>query len=87
MFDQSQREVDIFVRYYVPFDELWARSEIVGIGNGGVARIISLEHLLLIKRTHARPHDLMDIEALLGLEANSRDNIAANATGKQDKDT
>lgn len=67
MFDQSQREVDLFVRYHIPFDELWARSEIVDVGNGGVARIISLEHLLLVKRTHARPHDLLDIEGLLGL--------------------
>lgn len=84
MFDHSQREIDIFVRYRIPFDELWASSEIVAIGNGSIARIISLEHLLLVKRKHGRPHDLLDIEGLLGLEAKSRDSIAASSTGEQD---
>lgn len=71
MFDQSQREVDVFARYHVPFAELWADSEIVRVGEG-VARVASLEHLLRAKRTVGRPHDLLDIEGLLALGADGR---------------
>ena len=63
MFDQSQREVDVFVRYQVPFDELWADSETMTVG-AGRARVASLEHLVRVKRMTGRPHDLEDIEAL-----------------------
>lgn len=71
MFDQSQREVDVFVRYHIPFEELWASSERVCVGNG-VARVASLEHLLRAKRITGRAHDLLDIEGLLALEAAAR---------------
>jgi hypothetical protein len=64
MFDQSEREVDVFVRYHIPFDRLWADSRRVSVG-GGVARIVSLDHLLRAKRINGRPHDLSDIAALL----------------------
>jgi hypothetical protein len=67
MFDHSQREVDVFVRYHIPFGELWAESERVQIGDG-VARVVSLEHLLKAKRSVGRPHDLSDIEGLLALD-------------------
>jgi hypothetical protein len=66
MFDRSQREVDVFVRYHIPFDRLWANSRHVRVG-GGVARIVSLEHLLQAKRINGRPHDLSDIAGLLAL--------------------
>src|ERR1043165_1979908 len=33
LFDQSSREIDVFVRYYIPFAELWAKSELVKVGN------------------------------------------------------
>lgn len=65
-FDHLQREVDVFVRYHVPFDDLWAGSERVGVGDG-VARVASLEHLLRAKRINGRPHDLLDIAGLLAL--------------------
>jgi hypothetical protein len=69
MFDRSQREVDVFVRYHIPFDELWTNSQHLRVGDGSsVARVISLEHLLRTKRINGRPHDLMDIEGLLALE-------------------
>ncbi|HUQ31984.1 MAG TPA: hypothetical protein VM095_07685 [Pyrinomonadaceae bacterium] len=67
MFDQSQREIDVFFRYHVPFEELWSDSLRVQVGRS-FARIVSLEHLLRIKRTNGRPHDLLDIEALLALK-------------------
>jgi hypothetical protein len=68
MFDSSQREVDVFVRYAVPFEELWTGSEKVQI-NDSVVRVMSLEHLR-VKRISARPHDLLDIDGLLALEKN-----------------
>ena len=67
MFDQSEREIDVFVKYHIPFNELWASSEQIRVGDH-VARVASLEHLLRAKRITARPHDLMDVEALLALK-------------------
>ena len=69
MFDSSQREVDVFVRYAVPFDELWTSSKEVQV-NDSVVRVMSLDHLLRVKRISARPHDLLDIDGLLALEKN-----------------
>jgi len=68
MFDQTGREVDLFVRYCIPFAELWADSERARVGRS-FARVVSLEHLLRAKRFNGRPHDVSDIEALLALEA------------------
>jgi hypothetical protein len=72
MFDRAQREVDVFVRYHIPFDQLWANSRHVRVGDG-VARIVSLAHLLQAKRINGRPHDLSDIAALLALDARGHD--------------
>ncbi|MEK6281965.1 MAG: hypothetical protein AABN95_16545 [Acidobacteriota bacterium] len=66
MFDSEEREVDVFVRYYVPFNELWEASEQVRVGEQ-LARVISLSHLIRVKQTLARPHDLEDVEHLLAL--------------------
>ncbi len=68
MFDAAAREIDVFVRYSIPFGELWESSERVRVG-GSTARIASLDHLLRAKRTHGRPHDLLDVEGLLALQA------------------
>lgn len=68
MFDRTQREVDVFVRYAIPFDELWAGSEHRRAGHS-VVRVISLEHLLRAKQINGRPHDLLDIAGLLALDA------------------
>jgi hypothetical protein len=53
MFDSSQREVDVFVRYGA-FEELWTSSETVQV-NDSVVRVMSLDHLLRAKRISARP--------------------------------
>ena len=68
MFDSAQREVDVFVRYAVPFEELWTSSEQVQVGQcrSGDA----LDHLLRVKRISARPHNLIDIDGLLALKKN-----------------
>ena len=49
---RNLREVDVFVRYAVPFEELWTGSEKVHI-NDSVVRVMSLEHLLRVKRISA----------------------------------
>lgn len=67
MFDQCAREIDVFVKYHIPFNDLSASSELIRVGDH-VARVVSLEHLLQAKRITARPHDLMDVEALLALK-------------------
>jgi hypothetical protein len=68
MFDQSERELDVFVKHYIAFDDLWNESIQIGIGESS-ARVVSLEHLVQLKRMTARPHDLSDNEALLALRA------------------
>jgi hypothetical protein len=67
MFDQTQRELDLFVRYHIPFDTLWASSEQRQVGDQ-LGRVISLEHLIQAKRITGREHDLLDVEALLDLQ-------------------
>jgi hypothetical protein len=66
MFDQSQREIDVFSRYHIPFDELWAQSVQIIVAEQRV-RVASRDHLLQAKRITGRPHDLMDVEGLLAL--------------------
>ena len=66
LFDRSEREVDLFMRYPIPFAELWRDAEIRNIGDQAV-RIASLQHLLKAKRFNNRPHDLADIEGLMKL--------------------
>ena len=70
MFDQAAREIDVFVRYHIPFHELWANSEQKQVGDH-VARVASLEHLVRAKRITGRPHDLEDVHALLALKGQS----------------
>jgi hypothetical protein len=66
MFDQTEREIDAFVKYYISFAELWADSVQMRVGDG-TARIASLEHLLVAKRAMGRPHDLVDVAGLLAI--------------------
>ena len=64
MFDGLNREVDLFVRYNIQFEELWHASEQVCVGDS-IVRVASLDHLMRAKRTTGRPYDLQDIEGLL----------------------
>jgi hypothetical protein len=66
MFDRLNREVDVFVRYHIPFEELWSASEMVCVNDNRV-RVASLEHVLRVKRLMHRPYDLQDIEGLLSV--------------------
>ena len=66
MFDASQREIDVFVRYPVAFNELWDNSQYISVG-GSAVRVISLEHLFRVKQFYGRPHDFLDIAGLRAL--------------------
>ena len=79
LFDRLSREVDVFVRYYIPFEELWSNSESVKVGNQ-MARIAALEHVVQVKRTQSRPHDLADIEALTRMKNEQVDLFLREAT-------
>jgi len=57
------RRVDVFVEEPFPFQEMWASSIVVPYGVTET-RIVSLEHLLAMKRAAGRHQDLADIEAL-----------------------
>jgi hypothetical protein len=84
MFDQHEREIDVFVRYAITFEELQRDCAQVLVGRSP-ARIMSREHLLWVKKINGRAHDLMDIEALLALEAGNGSRTAPQAAGQQDK--
>jgi len=79
LFDRLSREVDVFVRYHIPFEELWSSSESVKVGNQ-MTRIASLEHVVRVKRTQSRPHDLADIEELMRLKNGKVDLLLREAT-------
>lgn len=57
------REVDLFVRNPIDFEELWARSETVALAQTTV-RVASIPDLIAMKSAIGRPQDLADIEAL-----------------------
>lgn len=63
MFDCSGREIDVFLRFLIPFDELWADSRLMSVGDSRV-RVMSLDHLICERRMRGRPYDLSDIEGL-----------------------
>jgi hypothetical protein len=63
MFDQRAREVDVFVKYHIPFVELLADSILMDVGNS-LVRVISLAHLMQVKSKIGREHDLLDVAGL-----------------------
>lgn len=62
------REVDLLAVSPVPFETLVAGSDVMEI-DGVPVRVASVEHLLTMKRSSARPQDIADIEALSRLAA------------------
>lgn len=61
--EQTRLTIDVFVSYPIPFEELWAHSQVVRLRQGSV-RIPALNDLLRIKRDAGRPKDLDDIREL-----------------------
>jgi hypothetical protein len=58
------RSADMFARFRIPFDELWADSEQAAAG-GRLVRVCTLECLVRLKRIEGRPEEARAIEALL----------------------
>ncbi|OGR90304.1 MAG: hypothetical protein A2V88_17560 [Elusimicrobia bacterium RBG_16_66_12] len=69
--------LDLFVRAPIPFEELWSRSRTIDLGSLKV-QVASIDDLIMMKETVARPQDLTDIEALEALKkrASMRDSGA-----------
>lgn len=59
--DQIGLTVDIFVRYPIPFDELWARYEVMDLDYVNV-RVCSIDDLIAMKQQSGRHKDLADME-------------------------
>jgi predicted nucleotidyltransferase len=61
--DRPGFEVDLFVEEPFDFNEAWSSAEAIVV-QGAEVRIVSIDHLIAMKRTAGRPHDLEDIAAL-----------------------
>ncbi len=61
--DISIQEVDIFVRNPIDFGEAYARKKLVKIGDLRIP-LLSLDHLIALKKKAGRRQDLSDVEAL-----------------------
>lgn len=59
-------ELDVFVEYPLPFEDLVADAKIVDLG-GFTIRVASIDHLIAMKRVAGRTKDLADIEELEAL--------------------
>jgi hypothetical protein len=60
---KPMREVDLFVEHPLPFEEMYARSQVVSLSTTTV-RVAAIADLITLKRLAGRPEDLQDIEAL-----------------------
>jgi hypothetical protein len=73
MLDQFQREIDVFIRFQVSFEDLWAdRAEFYV--EGVPIPVTSIEHLVQAKRATGRPEDLRDAELILAVANQPIDN-------------
>lgn len=59
----ARREVDLFAHPPISFDELWAASVVLPVA-GVPVRVVSVEHLVAMKRVSDREQDRADIAAL-----------------------
>ena len=58
-----RRNVDLFITQPMDFDRLWEASKVVEL-EGVTIRVASLDHLIELKKSVARPQDLLDVEQL-----------------------
>lgn len=66
--DHALLEVDLFVEYPIPKDELWKSSKLIDIGGVNV-RVCSIDHLIGMKLAAGRPKDLEDVRILRKIKA------------------
>ena len=59
----ARREVDLFAHPPIAFDELWGESVVMDVA-GTPVRVVSLRHLVAMKRIAGREQDKADIAAL-----------------------
>jgi hypothetical protein len=59
----ARREVDLFAHPPIAFDELWRESVVIDVA-GTPVRVVSLRHLVAMKRIAGREQDSADIAAL-----------------------
>ncbi|MBI2788071.1 MAG: hypothetical protein HYX59_05255 [Elusimicrobia bacterium] len=62
--------LDLFVRYPIPFEDLWSRSRTIDL-KGVKIQVASIDDLIAMKRAAARPLDMSDVEALEALKKRS----------------
>jgi hypothetical protein len=55
--------IDVFVKEPIPFDELWSERERIALENIKIS-VVSIRHLIKLKRQANRLQDASDIEAL-----------------------
>jgi len=84
LFDQVAREIDVFVRYKIPFEELWSNSKLFMVGNQ-TARIAGLEHVLQAKRVYNDPDHPGDVEALMRAHEEQKLNLSLREATTEDE--
>ena len=84
LFDQLTREIDVFFRYKILFEELWSNSKLVMVGNQ-TARIAGLEHVLEAKRVYNDPDDPGDVEALMRAHEQQKLNLSLREATPEDE--
>lgn len=57
------RQVDLFVEHPIPFDDLWARADVMTT-TATTVRVAAIADLITMKEGAGRPRDLADIAAL-----------------------
>lgn len=74
MYDPAQPAVtiDLFVRYPIPYEELWSRSVMMDLGELKV-RVCSIDDLITMKQDAGRHKDMADIEQLTKIKKYEKD--------------
>ena len=75
-FDQLAREVDVFVRFRNPFEELWSNSTVAMVGNQ-TARIAGSEQLMQTNRIYNEP--------VMGVDESEKVNLSLREVTPEDE--
>jgi hypothetical protein len=62
-----RRNVDLFISYPLDFERLWKSSQLVRVEDVEI-RVASIDDLIELKKSVARPQDLIDVEQLARLK-------------------